>query len=91
MRIDVRKLTNTVYEASVNGEVLCRSRTPLHSAARVLASRGVGRDTELRMVRFGSDTILVRARLGDAADLTVLESGPGGPRFGKYRPFGGPE
>jgi hypothetical protein len=89
MRIDVRKLTNSVYEASVGGEVLCRSRTPLLSAARVLLSRGVDTNTELRMVRFGSDVTLMRSRLGDAAELTVIENDRAGPRFGKYEPFTG--
>jgi hypothetical protein len=91
MRIDVRKLTNTVYEASLNGEVLCRSRMPLLSAARVLLGRGADPDIELRMVRFGSDTTVVRARLGDAAGLTVHEGDKSGPRFAKYEPFTGLE
>jgi hypothetical protein len=87
MRIDVRKLNNTVYEASTGGEVLCRSKTPLLSAARVLMRRGVDPNTELRMVRLGSETILMRARLGDAAALTVIEKDKAGPRFGKFREF----
>lgn len=87
MRIDVRKLTATLYEVSLNGEVLCQSRTPLLSAARVLLRRGVNPQTELRMVRFGSDVTVMRARLGDAAELTVVENDKSGPRFGKYKEF----
>lgn len=75
MRIDVRKLSAMLYEASINGEVLCRSSTPLRSAARILLKRGVDPKTELRMVRFGSETTLIRARLGTAAELSVLEGG----------------
>jgi hypothetical protein len=89
MRIDVRKLNNTVYEASTGGEVICRSKTPLFSAARALLRRGVDPNTELRMVRFGSDMTVMRARLGDAAELTVIENDKAGPRFGKYEPFTG--
>jgi hypothetical protein len=74
MRLDVRKLSATLYEASVNGEVLCRSRTPLLSAARALMRRGVDLDTELRMVRFGSETTIMRARLGEAVRLAVMNS-----------------
>lgn len=87
MRIDVRKLTHTVYEASTGGEVLCQSKTPLLSAARVLMRRGVDPNTELRMVRFGSEMTLMRARLGDAAELTVIENDKASPRFGKYKEF----
>lgn len=91
MRIDVRKLTQNLYEASMGGEVLCRSRTPLLSAARVLMQRGVDPNTELRMARLGSEMTLMRARLGDAAELTVVEGGRGGPRFRKYEEFSGVE
>lgn len=85
MRIDVRKLTATLYEVSVNGEVLCQSRTPLLSAARILLRRGVDPDTELRMVRIGSNTTLMQARLGEALGLTVVEGDGPDPRFGKSR------
>lgn len=73
MRVDVRKLTDSLYEASVNGEILCRSRTPLLSAARILMKRGVDPQTELRMVRFGSDVTIIRARICDAVGLTVVD------------------
>lgn len=78
MRIDVRKIGAVLYEASLNGEVLCQSSTPLRSAARILMKRGVDPKTELRMVRLGSDKTLVRARLGTVAELSVLEGGLAG-------------
>jgi hypothetical protein len=88
MRVDVRKLTQQVYEASVNGEILCRSRTPLLSAARVLVERGLDPDTELRMVRHGSDTTSMRVKAGDAAKLTVVEDGRG-IRLRYFKPYAG--
>lgn len=75
MRLDVRKLSQTLYEASVNGEVLCLSRTPLLTAARLLMRRGVDPNTELRMVRLGSNVTIMRSRIGDAAELAVVGGG----------------
>jgi hypothetical protein len=75
MRIDVRKLSAKLYEVSLNGEVLCQSETPLFSAARILMSRGVDPKTELIMARLGSNRTLMRARLGAAAELTVVNGG----------------
>lgn len=74
------------YEARLDGEVVTTSRTPFLSAARVLLERGHSSDTILMMSHAGSDTVALRATLGAAAKLTVIESETVGPRFGRYRP-----
>lgn len=74
------------YEARLDGEVVTISKTPLLSAARVLLERGHSPDTILSMSRAGSDTVSLRATLGAAAKLTVMETKTVGPRFGRYRP-----
>jgi len=70
------------FEARLDGEVLCTSRTPFLSAARVLLTRGALPDDQLAMSHAGSNTAAMRAAVGAAAKLTVDEtSGNGTPRF----------
>jgi hypothetical protein len=74
------------YEARLDGEVVTISKTPFLSAARVLLEQGHSPDTILAMSRAVSDTGSLRATLGAAAKLTVMETETVGPRFGRYRP-----
>jgi hypothetical protein len=74
------------YQARLNGIVVCRSRTPLLSAARVLLEVGYAPDTILTMTHAGSDTVSLRATLGSAAKLAVVENSREGPRFDRYQP-----
>jgi hypothetical protein len=64
------------FNATVDGEKLCSSRTPFFSAARVLLKRGVDPDTKIVMRHTGSETTSLRSTVGAAAALTVDESGP---------------
>jgi hypothetical protein len=74
------------YEARLDGELLCLSRTPFLAAARALLEKGHAPETEIAMTHAGSDVVTLRARLGDAARLTVREDKAA--RFARYRPPG---
>jgi hypothetical protein len=73
-----------VYDAFVDGEKICRSRTPLFTAARVLLARGVPPETSLEMWR--TATWAMRAPIWAAAKLTVKE-GTGRATFAVFEPF----
>jgi hypothetical protein len=75
------------FEARLEGELLCLSRTPFLAAARALLKKGHPPATEIAMIHAGSDVVALRARLGDAARLTVREDQKGA-RFATYRPPG---
>jgi hypothetical protein len=75
------------YEARLEGELLCLSRTPFLAAARALLEKGHAPQTEIAMLHAGSDVVALRARLGDAARLTVREDEKGA-RLAAYRPPG---
>lgn len=81
--------TENMFEARVEGELLCRSRTPFLSAARKLQRRGVPDDTLIEMRHEGSSMVAMRATVGLAAGLTVREDNDGKmpPRFKPYKAF----
>lgn len=74
-----------LYEAQLDGEALCVSRTPFLSAARILLGRGHAQGTILTMNHQGERTVALRGTIGAAAPLTVIENETAGPRFGCYR------
>ena len=51
------------YEARLDGELLCLSRTPFLAAARALLEAGHAPETEIAMTHAGSDLVALRARL----------------------------
>jgi hypothetical protein len=70
-----------VYRVIFNGEMICRSRTPLLTAARCLLSRGLARPNDRIVMRYtGSRDVTLSARVGAAAQLRV-EEGDRPPRF----------
>jgi hypothetical protein len=73
------------FQAVFAGEVLCASRTPLLTAARVLRRRGISDDTPLVMRHEGSAVIAMRTTVGVAAGLRVVDSDRGMLRFRSYR------
>jgi hypothetical protein len=77
-----------VFEASVDGRVLCISRTPFFAAARKLITEGYDAATAVVMRHSGSDTDCLRAPLGMAAKLTVEDS-CSTPDFRRWKPFQG--
>jgi hypothetical protein len=87
MRIEIEAIKNRdQYRVWADGKVIIRkTTTPLCSAARALMAQGVDPNTMLEKVRRGSDRVDMRARVGDAAKLTVREPADGdAPFFTKY-------
>lgn len=74
-----------LYEARLDGETLCVSRTPFLSSARALQQRGHAPETLLSMSHQGETTVALQGAIGAAAPLTVIENETAGPRFGRYR------
>ena len=90
IRIDVceRAKRDGVFEARIDGELVCIDRVPFLTAARVLLERGHDPQTQIVMVTaWGTESL--RSTIGAAAKLRVEENENCGPRFGKYRPFEG--
>ena len=73
------------FKAYLGSRVLCVSRTPFLSAARVLRKEGVPPDTVITMRHAGSPVVSLRSTVGHAAKLTVREDHRGA-RFVPYRP-----
>lgn len=73
------------YEAHCGGELLSTSRTPFCAAARALLERGHSPDDTLTMRHEGQQVVALRATLGKAAGVAVIENESAGPRFGRYR------
>jgi hypothetical protein len=75
------------YEARLDERVLCETRTPFLSAARVLLAEGVDPMRMLEGRREGNGgRVDLRARVGVAAGLTVIEDERRGPVLARYRP-----
>jgi hypothetical protein len=75
------------YEARLDDRVLCETRTPFLSAARVLMAEGVDPLRMLEGCREGNGRrVDLRARVGVAAGFTVIEDERRGPVFARYRP-----
>jgi hypothetical protein len=76
------------YKAMLaDGTVLLKSsRQPLLDGARALLAQGVDPETVLVMAR-STGTESLRAKVGDAAKLTVQEGDRVGPRFVKWKPY----
>jgi hypothetical protein len=75
-----------LFAAYIGSDILTVSRTPFLSAARALLERGYPPSGVLTMRWEGETIISLRATLGDAARLTVVENDETGPTFGPYRP-----
>ena len=73
------------YEAHCGGELLATSRTPFFAAARALLERGHSPQGVLTMRHAGQQVVALRATLGKAAGVTVIENETAGPRLGRYR------
>jgi hypothetical protein len=70
------------YDALYKGEILCRSTTPLLTAARILAARGLtGR---IEMWREGSSAPAITSTVDFASGIDVQPSPQGTPRFRRF-------
>jgi hypothetical protein len=87
MNITVTPLRRGRFAACLDGRLLCHSRTPFLSAARVLQREGVPDETPITMRHEGEIEVALRSTVGAAAKLTIVENEREGPRFARYRPF----
>lgn len=71
------------FAAHYDGRLLCTSRTPFLSAARVLLAEGHDPAIKIAMRHAGSDTDCLTSTIGVAAQLTVNETA-NAPRFAPY-------
>jgi hypothetical protein len=74
-----------VFEARIEGRLICTSRQPLLDAARVLLAEGFDPDTYLVMRHFGSADDSLSARIRTAAQLTVEHTAYGKPVLRPYK------
>jgi hypothetical protein len=73
-----------LFEARLGDRLLCMSRQPFLTAARVLVSEGHDPDSVLVMRHTGSNADALSAKLGVAARLTVNETKPA---FERWKSF----
>jgi hypothetical protein len=72
-----------LFEATLDGRVICTSRQPFVDAARVLMAEGCDPKAVLTMRHVGSDIVALTAKLAVAAGLSV----GGNDRFHPWAPY----
>jgi hypothetical protein len=87
MNITIRPLGRGRFAASLGQRLLCRSKTPLLTAARILQAEGIPDDTPISMTHEGSSVVSMKSTVGKAASLIVEETDARGPKFKTYRPM----
>ncbi|WP_404292405.1 hypothetical protein ACD578_08925 [Microvirga sp. RSM25] len=85
MHITLSPLGRGRFRASIDGRVLAESRTPFFDAARFLLNEGVYPNEILTAFHEGSSVVAMRASIGKAAGLTVIENETRGPYLSIYR------
>jgi len=76
------------YIATCDGELIVTSTQPLLDGARELQARGAPPDSIITTRHRGAADWAMRARLGSAAKLTVVERASGGiPVFARWKEF----
>jgi hypothetical protein len=75
------------FYATIDGKVVCKSRTPFLTAARYLLAHGTHSRSKIRMVHANNlEEISLLSTVGAAAKLTV-EEGDKPPRFRPWRAY----
>ena len=87
-----KRAAPNVFDARLIGEeeLLCSSNNVFCDAARRLLSSGRAEPDDVLLMRHaGSETLALRAKIGDAAKLTIEErdEGPHGIRFVPWKPM----
>ena len=83
IEIVIAPADNERFTAHRGDTLLATSRTPFFAAARRLLELGADPADVLTMRHRGSDTVSLRARVGAAAKLKVIETNSG-PRFAPW-------
>jgi hypothetical protein len=87
MNITIRPLGRGRFAASLGQRLLCESKTPLFTAARILQAEGLPDDTLITMTHGGSFVVAMRSTIGEAASKIVHETDKEGPKLKRYRPM----
>lgn len=87
MNITIRPLGRGRFAASLGQRLLCESKTPLLTSARILQAEGAPYDTLITMIHEGSSIVAMRSTVGKAAGLIVHETDKEGPKLKRYRPM----
>jgi hypothetical protein len=87
MNITIRPLGRGRFAASVGQRLLCESKTPLLTAARILQAEGIPDNTPINMTHEGSPVVALRSTVGEAAGKIVHETDREGPKLKRYRPM----
>lgn len=87
MNIIVRPLGRGRFAAFLGQRLLCQSKTPLLTAARILQAEGIPDDSPISMTHEGSSVVSMRSTIGKAAGLIVEETDSRGPKLKTYRPM----
>jgi hypothetical protein len=87
MNINIRPLGRGRFAAFLGQRLLCKSKTPLLTAARILQAEGVPDDTPISMSHEGSTVVSMKSTVGKAASLIVEETDTTGPKLKTYRPM----
>jgi hypothetical protein len=86
MNITIRPLGRGHFAALLGDRLLCESKTPFFSAARILRAEGASDHAAITMSHEGSGVVSMRSTVGEAAGLTVLENDSDGLRFAPFEP-----
>jgi hypothetical protein len=84
MNITIRPLGRGRFAASLGQRLLCESKTPFFTSARILQTEGVPDDSPITMIHEGSSTVTMRSTVGEAAGKIVHETDSEGPKFKRY-------
>jgi hypothetical protein len=87
MNITIRPLGRGRFAASVGQRLLCESKTPFFTSARILQAEGVPDDTPITMTHDGSSVVAMRSTVTKAASKVVHETDKEGPKLKRYRPM----
>jgi hypothetical protein len=74
-----------MFEACIDGRLICISRQPLLDASRLLLAEGLDPDIHLVMRHLGSAEDSLSANIGRAAQLTVEHTAFGKPVLRPYK------
>jgi hypothetical protein len=87
MNITIRPLGRGRFAASLGQRLLCESKTPLFTSARILQAEGVPDECPITMTHEGSSVVAMGSTVGEAASKIVHETDSDGPKFKRYRPM----
>ena len=87
MNITIRPLGRGRFAASLGQRLLCESKTPFFTSARILQAEGISDDTPITMTHEGTFMVATRSTLGEAASRIVHETDKDGPKLKRYRPM----